>query len=169
MIFQRFQKQQNDSEATPVNRELNRNIDLIRRNTAVFAIVVVVFLLVKLARGSEEILPVLSDTAFGVTAADGVTYSFRYEDMESVELCSDLASFDRGTKISGTETRLCWSGTYENSAYGEYQLHVMPRIRNYIIVQTAKETFVFNIESDDTTAILYDTIREELPNPGTTA
>lgn len=153
-------------EATTVQQEMKRNKFFGWRDVVVCLLIVGVFLIFRdktgsfLGLGGAGLEPVLEETRFGITDTEGKTHFFGYAEAESIELFSDLKSFDKGEQVDGTATRSLCSGTWRNSAFGEYQLHVQTKLKNYIVVHDAGGVLVFNFESDETTRSLYDYFME---------
>ncbi len=147
-------------EGTSVSEELKRSKMFGWRDVIICLVIVAVFLISRngfgLGLGSYGgLAPVLEETRFGITGLDGVTHFFTYADADSIELYEDLKSFDFGEKVEGQENRQVRSGTYRNSEFGEYQLHVQTKLHNYVVVHAPDGVLVFNLESDDTTKELY--------------
>ena len=156
-------------ETTSVSEEMKRNKIFGLRDVIVCLVIVVVFLISKngfgIGLGSYGgLAPVLEETRFGITGLDGNTHFFNYADADSIELFDDLKSLDIGEKVEGQENRQVKSGTYRNSEFGTYQLHVQTKLHNYIVVHMPDGVLVFNLESDDTTKELhkyFNQLREE--------
>ena len=153
-------------EATSVSYELKRMKMFGWRDVIVCLLIVAVFLLTKdkfgFGLGSYGgLVPILEETRFGITDLAGEDHFFSYKDADSIEMFSDLKSFDKGELVEGTEKRGVISGTYRNSEFGEYQLHVQTKLNNYIVVHDASGVLVFNVESDETTSQLYDVFIEQ--------
>ncbi len=152
---------QETPEEVSVEHELKRNKMFGRRDLIICVVIIVFFLLTKNSLSGGTIRPNLEETQFGVIDLDGVEHTFVYADADSIELRTDLRQFDRGEQISGQETRTCWSGVYRNSEFGEYQLYVLKKSHNFIVVRNADGILAFNVESDDTTQSLYEYIMEQ--------
>lgn len=159
-----FNRTQDGPEEVSVAREMDRMKRNGIRDVIICVVIVVVFLLTKnnLGLGSYGgMVPTLEETRFGITDLAGVEHFFTYKDADSIELFNDLKSFDRGELVEGTERRGVTSGTFRNSAFGEYQLHVMNKLDSYIVVRDANGVLVFNVESDETTVQLYEYFVEQ--------
>ena len=163
-----FDKLQEDRphDTTTVQQEMRRNKFFGWRDVIVCLLIVGVFLIFRDKTGSFLGLgggldPVLEETRFGITDAEGVTHFFGYAEADSIELFSDLKSFDKGEQVDGTATRSLCSGTWRNSEFGEYELHVQTKLKTYIVVHDAGGVLVFNLESDETTRSLYDYFIEQ--------
>ena len=152
-------------ESVSVEKELRRAKMFGWRDVVICLLIVGFFLLTKNTfRGYSAyggFSPVLEETQFGIVGLDGETHSFVYAEAESIELRDDLKTFDKGEKVSGEETRRACSGVYRNAEFGEYQLHVLSKLKNYIVVRNADGVLVFNIEADETTKALYDYFMEQ--------
>ena len=154
----------NAPEETTVAAEMRRNKFFGWRDVIVCLLIVGFFLLTKNSLGLGNyggLTPVLEETRFGITDLNGETHFFSYRDADSIELRDDLKSFDRGEMLDGKENRSVISGTFRNSEFGEYELHVLTKLHNYIVVHDANGVLVFNVESDDTTKQLYDYFIEQ--------
>ena len=152
-------------EATSVSYELKRMKMFGWRDVIVCLLIVAVFLLTKdkfgFGLGSYDgLVPILEETRFGITDLDGESHFFTYADAESIELFDDLKQFDMGEKVEGKENRYVLTGIYRNSAFGEYQLYVQPKLNYYIVVHAPDGVIVFNLESDGTTQELYRNFME---------
>lgn len=145
----------------PVMMELSRLMTTNRQFLVLSMVVVVAFVIFTSFRGQQTLLPLLEETQFSIVDLSGVTHSFSYADAELIELRDDFQSFDRGEKLSGTETRNCYSGTYQNDEFGEYQLHAMANLNAYIVVHLPQEVLVLSYESDETTRMLYQSFTED--------
>ena len=149
-------------EGVSVQQEIKRARNIGWRDVVICLLIVGFFLLTKDRfnlgvglGGYGGLAPVLEETRFGITGLDGNTHFFTYVDADSIELHDDLQSFDRGEKVEGKENRQTVSGTYRNSEFGEYQLHIQTKLHNYIVVHAPDGVIVFNLESDDTTKELH--------------
>jgi len=156
-------------ESVSVERELKRAKMFGWRDVIICLLIVGFFLLTKNTfkgfSGYGGFSPVLEETQFGIVGLDGETHTFVYAEADSIELRSDLKTFDKGVKVSGDETRRACSGVYRNAEFGDYQLHILSNLKNYIVVHNADGVLVFNIESDDTTKALYEYFMEQLNGP----
>ena len=161
-----FKKLQRPPDATTVQQELKRNKFFGWRDVIVCLLIVGFFLLTKNSLGVGlgsygGMEPVLEETRFGVTDLDGTTHFFNYTDADSIELRDDLKHFDRGEMIDGQENRRVCSGTYRNSEFGEYQLHIQTKLNQYIVVRAPDGVLVIALESDETTRSLYEYFMEQ--------
>ena len=163
------QNTEETQESVSVERELKRNKMIGWRDVIICLLIVGFFLLTKNSfkgfSGYGGFSPVLEETQFGIVGLDGETHTFVYAEADSIELRSDLKTFQKGQKISGEETRRACSGVYRNEEFGEYQLHVLSKLNNYIVVRDADGVLVFNIEADETTKALYDYFMEQRDGP----
>ena len=154
----------NSEQETTVAAEMRRNRFFRLRDVIVFLLIIGFFLLARNSLGLGNfggLTPVLEETRFGITDLNGETHFFTYRDAESIELRDDLKNFDQGEMVDGKENRQVLSGTFRNSEFGEYQLHIEKKLNNYIVVHDANGVLVFNIESDETTKILYENLMEQ--------
>ena len=168
-FFDKTEQEQPGAPVTSVDQELRRSKFFGWRDVIICLVIVGVFLLTKDFLGLPKdflgfgdsfggLKPVLEETQFGVTGLDGVTHTFVYAEADSIELHDDLKDFlaeRKGSLVEGDETRTTLSGTYHNDEYGDYQLHVMTKLKTYILVRDANGVLIFNMESDDTTKELH--------------
>lgn len=152
-----------DTAAASVSAEIARSKKKARSDLLICVAILVAFFLFNLFSGSKTVTLVTGQDTFGVITPDGETVTYAYTDVESMELGTDLGSFARGDMVHGRETKTCWSGTYKNVEFGEYQLHVDPRLDYYILTRLKDGgVFVFNYESNDTTQQLCEQLRQML-------
>lgn len=147
----------NNAMLAEVQRFMNTN----RRYLVLSMLVIVAVAIFNGVRGQRTLMPLLEETQFSIVDLDGNTHSFSYADAELIELRNDFQSFDRGEKLEGTETRRCYSGTYQNEEFGEYQLHAMANLDEYIVVHLPKEVLVLSYGSNETTRMLYQSFTED--------
>ena len=147
---------------TSVEYEMKRSRATGIRDVVICAFIILGFLFYRESTDTREIGPVLGETQFSVVAMDGEQHTFVYAETESIELLDNLDEFDRGTMIGGNESKRCVSGTFQNEQFGEYELHVLTKLDSYIVVNSSNGVLVFNIESDETTAALYDFFCERI-------
>lgn len=91
-----------------------------------------------------------------MTAQGPEEFVFRcdYSQITGLELV-DSVTF--GNCLSGNETANYRVGTWENEAYGTYQLCVSKHISSYLVVSTSDQgVFVLNYETTGNTEILYN-------------
>ena len=159
----RWFKKSTEKEGTgnAVLVEMQRFVNTNRRYLVLSMLVVAAIAVFNGIRGQRTLMPLLEETQFSIVDLNGVTHSFSYADAERIELRSDFQSFDRGEKIEGTETRRCYSGTYRNKEFGEYQLHAMANLDEYIVVYLPQEVLVLSYESNETTRMLYRSFTED--------
>lgn len=139
------------------------------RDVIICLVIIVVALLYQESRGDRDTRAVSlrlteEETYMTVVGADGTEHVLVFSQLESVELFTGLSDFDRGEQLSGETAKTVTSGRFRNDAYGEYALHVMNKLHNYIVVRGADGVLVFNYEADETTEVLYDYINEKLPD-----
>lgn len=154
----------NTEEEVPNNAmlaEVQRFVNTNRRYFVLSMLVVVAIAIFNGVRGQQTLMPLLEETQFSIVDLDGNTHSFSYADAELIELRNDFQSFDRGEKLEGTETRRCYSGTYQNEEFGEYQLHAMANLDEYIVVHLPQEVLVLSYGSNETTRMLYQSFTED--------
>lgn len=153
---------QQEQGGSPVQKALRLAALHSRRNLAICVIFVAAFVVIRGVSGEKTFVPLLEETRFSIVALDGTTHSFVYAEADSIELFDDFRSFDRGVPVNAAETRRLISGTYRNAEFGEYQLHAVKKLNNYIVVRRPEGVLVFNLESDETTQALYASFTEDL-------
>lgn len=148
-----------------VQQEMKRAKRTGWRDVIICLIIIVVALLYQESRDTRGISLRLSteETQVTVVGVDGTEHTLVFSQLESVELFTELEEFDRGEQLSGEATKTLTSGQFRNDAYGEYALHVMNKLHNYVVARGADGVLVFNFESDESTKAIYDYICEKLP------
>ena len=151
-----------ENDGFSVEQEYKRAKNSGWRDVILCALIIVLVVLAKdTFFSSAELTPVLGETEFGIVTPDGETHSFVYAELEAIEFREGLKDFDRGEPLEGEEARRCWSGIYQNSEFGKYQLYAMSKLDSYIVVHTPDGVIVFNMESDETTKTLYNFFVEQ--------
>ncbi len=153
-------KREAEPESTSVQKEYQRAKMTGWRDTIICALVIVAVILAKDAIVGGDFSPVLGETEFSIMLPSGEQRTIVYEELESLEY-REIDSIDRGELVEGEEGRRCWSGVYHNEEYGEYEMYVLSRLDTCIVAHTTDRVYVFNMESDDTTKILYDFLLDE--------
>ena len=127
----------------------------------IFCIVLVVIILV-FFEGKNSIKPYIQEDTFTINGLEEDTITFRYEDLDSIELRPELDLFDFGEKIEGTEQRKCMSGTYRNSEFGEYKLFVATNVSQYLVLHLSDgSVVVFSSENEETVTAMYNFLQEK--------
>ena len=149
------------NESTSVEREYKRAKIAGWRDTIICALVIVGVIMAKDAIVGEEFSPVLDENQFSITLQDGTRRTIVFDELQQVEYRQDLANFDRGELISGEEARRCYNGVYKNAEFGEYELYVMTKLDSFIVAHMPDGVVIFNIESDDTTRLMFELLEDE--------
>ncbi len=139
--------------------QAQRDAEIERRsrklNIISFVVIIALFIGYSLFFQTDVITAVMDDQSFGVVTLQNETIAFPLTDVESVEFHVGLSDFDQGTMQSGAESSSCYSGTYLNDSFGEYQLHVNLKVNCYVIVHYTDGILVFNTDTADNTEALY--------------
>jgi len=149
------------NESTSVEREYKRAKIAGWRDTIICALVIVAVIFAKDALVGAEFAPVLDETQFSIMLPSGDRRTIVFDELQRVEYRQGLESFDRGELLSGEEARRCFNGVYKNAEFGEYELYVMTKLDSFIVAHLPDGIVLFNIESDDTTRLLYDLLETE--------
>lgn len=105
----------------------------------------------------------LENETLTVGGPEEYSFSVPFADIADVALAED---FDPGLCVSGGSSRKYNWGTWENAAFGEYQLCMLAKLSDCVVVTAADGAhYVFNIESDRTTAEFASSFREYLDTP----
>ena len=155
--------------SAPVQKEAKRARRGGWRDVIICLIIIIAALLYQESRAGRNVQAIgvrlsQEETELTVVGADAAAHVLVFSALESVELFPDLENLDRGEQLDGEDTKTVTSGRFRNAAYGEYALHVMNKLHNYILTRGPDGTLVFNFESDETTKAVYDYICEHLPD-----
>ena len=102
-----------------------------------------------------------NNSMLGVLGAYGDSIFINLSDIEEVSLVETL---DCGEMVEGKETSQLRSGTYKNSEFGEYSLHVYIKSASYIVLHyDGGKVLVFNQSRAKTTEQVYESILENMP------
>ena len=94
--------------------------------------------------------------------SDRYKMSILYSEIENVEL-TEMA--DAGESISGKDTMVLRTGTWNNEAWGEHYICADLDCLQCIVVRISDgRVLVFSSKNDETTAQLYETLLTHLPN-----
>ena len=127
----------------------------------IFCIVLVVIILI-FFEDRHGIKPNIEMETFRVEGVADDSVEFRYEDLDSIELRTDLDAFDFGEKLEGGEQRKCRSGIYRNSEPGEYKLFVATNVPRYMVLRLSDGTIiVLSSENDETVTAMYNFLVEK--------
>lgn len=144
-----------EAELTRKSRKLN----------LIFLVIIIVgFLVYSAFFRSDVVTAAMGEDSFGVTTLENQTIAFLLTDIESVEYHDDFASFDRGTMQSGSDSSSCYSGTYVNDTFGEYQLHANMKVDCYIVIHYTGGILVFNNPTVEETEELYNNLYSAVNN-----
>ncbi len=122
-------------------------------------VVVVVLTLFSAFTGTSSATLNLQDDGISISASDDLTVEVAYADIESITLEALPDSF--GTCVDGKEGRNYSYGVWQSDAWGDYILAAKTSLTQVIVIETEEQTVVFNYESDDVTAQLYEHFLEE--------
>ncbi len=117
-------------------------------------IVVVVLTLFSTFAGASSATLTLQDDSLILSSGDDLSVEAAYGDIQSVTLEEAPDSF--GTCVDGKEGRSYAYGVWQSDTWGEYILAAKTNLTQVIVIRTEEQTVVFNYESDDVTAQLYD-------------
>ena len=118
---------------------------------------VIIFAGLFFLRGDNGVtIDLQTDEAVTVDGPQGSLFSVRYEEIAEMTL---LDSFARGECIDGGTKRGYSYGTWSVGALEEYTLIVRDKVDSCIVItDRGGRTLVFNYESDEVTANLYELI-----------
>lgn len=95
------------------------------------------------------------DEELVVQGSSGGAVRITYSEIQYAELRESL---DYGVVVRGEDGKRERSGIWKNEEFGEYQLCVDAKIKSCIVLHMKSGIQVVNIESDQSTASLYDAI-----------
>jgi len=143
-----------------VAKEMKRNKMTGWRDVAICIVLIIVVMI--FFDGNRTVKPVIEKTTFTITGLEDSSISFRYEDIDSVEMRFGMEDYDIGEKIEGNELRKCICGTYRNAELGEYQLYSVTNVTRFIILHLSDgQVVVFNGESEETVEAMYNFLTEK--------
>lgn len=145
-----------------IRKELDRTRRSSLWNVILCMVVAAVVLVLRLHWGGPTVTVLPEENGLTVVAADGTVHTLDFSRLTSVELCHDLAQFDRGEQLNGESGRSVTSGRFRNAQFDEYELHVMEELQSYVVARDSAGVLVFNYESDETTESLYTYLFENL-------
>ncbi|MCC8065198.1 MAG: hypothetical protein LIO70_08960 [Clostridiales bacterium] len=122
-------------------------------------VVVVVLTLFSAFTGTSSATLNLQDDGISISASDDLTVEVAYADIQSITLEELPDSF--GTCVDGKEGRNYSYGVWQSDTWGDYILAAKTSLTQVIVIETEEQTVVFNYESDDVTAQLYEHFLEE--------
>lgn len=104
-----------------------------------------------------------TEEGLAITYPDNTTVTVRYDEVTGVELSEGIAY---GTCVKGGTEKQYRYGTWNNEQFGDYQLFTDMDFYSCIIFYTEQGVVVINFESDDTTAVLYESVHQVLTEGG---
>lgn len=133
----------------------------LQRSIIVAVIILVIYAGMKQYQGTQEPSYSISETEISFsppsqyTEYDGIT--FRIADITELTLEN---SIDFGECVKGFDTKDGVYGLWKSETLGSYYISIDPDIDIYLVAKTDSSTYVFNIESEDTTSRLLDEIQK---------
>ena len=85
----------------------------------------------------------------------GSAFTVLYDDILSINLREVK---DYGAYVKGMDTDNTCYGIWHNDEFGDYRLYIQKAIPLDLVITTASDTIVLNLESEDVTRQLYDQI-----------
>lgn len=131
---------------------------------AVAVVVTAVLVAVVLMMGYGSVTASMDDDSVTVDAPM-MHEDILYDDIVSVELRD---GFDRGDRTWGFSGSEISSGEYSNEEFGSYRLAVYKDNSLCIVVHTADEAIVFNLQDGDSTRELYGALSDAVAAHGMT-
>ena len=123
-----------------------------------FAAIFLFFTINSLVNDSSAVMSQLGNDVIGIAGADQSMYIY-YEDISSVDY---IESLDPGMFVDGTETEDAYFATYQNDAYGQYQLFAYKHPGVYIVIQHTGGIIVFNSSSVRDTEVCYQNLKRAI-------
>lgn len=147
-------------EATSVEAEMKRAKASGWRDVVVCIILVVVILI--FFDGNRTIKTIVTEEDFTIEGLEEDSITFRYEELDSIEMRQGLEDYDLGEKIEGNELRKCICGTYKNSEFGEYRLFIVTNVTRYLVLHLPEDTtVVVSAENEETVEAMYNFLKEK--------
>lgn len=87
------------------------------------------------------------------------TTEIDYKDIKKLSYETEL---DIGRRNFGIGSPKLMSGTFENDAFGEYELYSYTGCNSYIVIETKHGYVVINDKNDETTKQLYKRLQSEI-------
>ncbi len=87
-------------------------------------------------------------------------HRFSYDEVDD---CQYFEDFPKGKRVMGYYDGTISSGKYENDLFGRYELASYSKIRPCIAISIGGEMYAFNQNSDGSTELLYESLKERLP------
>ena len=146
--------------------EVNRAKEAQKRWMITFAVIMVAVMLIP----AFSLFDDAGGTAFdwskeGLTISypDGTAVSMPYESVNDISFSEGIRY---GEAVTGGTEKQYRYGTWKNEEFGEYQLFTHLDFHHCIIFDTDNGFVVINFESNDTTAALYESVRQMLIENG---
>lgn len=98
-----------------------------------------------------------TDTALTLSGPEDTSVQLAYADITSAELVNEP---DYGSAAGGGVSGKIQYGLWENESWGSYQSFISTGIPCCIVLSTEDTTVAFNLENQDTTKRLYDSLLE---------
>ena len=142
-------------------RTIKRNNNL---NLIIMAVIFIGFILYSLigkGKGAGAGLRFIDD-GLVITDSEGKETVITYAEMESITFVEQA---DYGEPVDGLTTGVFakhMEGTFRSEMFGEYTVCGDPKIVCAIRIQTAENVYVINMESDESTARLYEAMIERV-------
>ncbi len=143
--------------------------DRIRRNywrEIAAALAVIILFTALFGRGEDSAVDLqFEDAQMSINGPSGAPgpVTLDYADILSVSLRDGL---ELGVFESGLDTETCRFGVWRGGDLGSYTLCACPAASEYIVLETAEGTVVFNYQDDDATEHLYEALLELLESKG---
>ena len=136
-----------------------------RRELAAALILIVLFTLFTGYRKEQGVELQFGESQMTITGPGGAPAPIvlDYADIRAISQCTGL---EIGTYESGLDTASCRFGTWRSNELGRYTLCAIPAVSEYMVLETAQGTVVFNYEDDDATVHLYPALVELLGSKG---
>ena len=126
----------------------------------IICLVVVAVLVVLMGPQSSVSMEAL-DQELVMKGTSGYTLRTTYAEIRQAELRESL---EYGAVVNGESGKREKSGTWKNEEFGEYRLCVDAKVNSCIVLYMESEIHVINIESNESTASLYEAILKLVDN-----
>lgn len=131
-----------------------------RRQFIWFIVVLVLLFIYGQMNGSSDKYITMTPDEDGIVFSCGERFETQilYEDIASMELVDEL---DLGESVESTKKGKLVAGTYENDAYGTYELAVYTNVNRFVVITLSDGIFVVNYTTETETAQLYEALLEQ--------
>lgn len=116
-----------------------------------------VIVVLLLSGGRKGIQVGVQNQVLHLAYSDQQSWDIPYENITAMEL---VQSLDRGSFVSGVESRGQSFGMWENQSFGVYRLCAFADIDRTILLHLPEGVVAFNYESDDATEKLYQALEK---------